>query len=228
VNKEFKTMGEKFQVKINPKTGNGFVDSLNIFNIFKCFRKNNKKIDKNNLNKTNKNNPHYNYTKLVKNKFEHRLDIFSQELMTTLTTLIKDFSNNKFSVLKYFPIDFCFYMHDNYLKKLNHLYESSHGDFELKLKKTADDFCQFYNINKTLKSQKEELESLSQNSDQNDKNTLLSRCILCNNNERNVVFFPCCHLLYCNNCIDSKNILINTKNCTNCNSEIKEIKILSN
>jgi hypothetical protein len=91
---------------------------------------------------------------------------------------------------------------DNLNKKSNFLFEAK--QLPDKLKDEVDNYWQYFNIKKIIlkqeskiKHQKRKMESLEDAQTQNE-------CIICMESERNVIFYPCLHLICCETCAFSK------------------------
>jgi hypothetical protein len=108
-------------------------------------------------------------------------------------------------------------VYELYLSKLSNMYSNN---LESKLKDLVDNFYMYFNIDQIVIKQKGEIFKQRLKIESLDELKESTTCIVCYENERNVVFYPCKHLLCCSACI--------VRECPNCNSIIGEKLIISN
>lgn len=92
-----------------------------------------------------------------------------------------------------------------------------------KLKDEVDKYAEYFNANKIVEKQKKKLESqkLKMNLCEDSKN--LKDCIICMDQERSTLFYPCLHLIVCQGCAE-----INVKSeCPECHKAIERKEELS-
>ncbi|AAC97721.1 ORF MSV242 putative inhibitor of apoptosis protein (IAP), similar to Autographa californica NPV GB:D36828 [Melanoplus sanguinipes entomopoxvirus] len=103
---------------------------------------------------------------------------------------------------------------DHYIFKKHIRFSENSCDF-MKLKLGSDICDKIYNVDLKLKSSAEELKKLFtqyENENKNENKNL--KCKICNNNNRNIIAFPCLHIYACISCY-KKN-----KKCNSCNEDI--------
>jgi hypothetical protein len=92
----------------------------------------------------------------------------------------------------------------------------------IRLKDEVDKYAEFFNIGKVLEKQRRKIRS------QNRKLAVLedaknsNDCIICMENARNVVFYPCLHLICCEDCLKT----ITSLSCLQCFQKIQDKVIL--
>ena len=182
---------ELHQIDVPRRRKNLRLCDLNFFN---CFAK--KKQSKHIHTSINFEKFKYDFDSYIQSVSNTFMNIYSQQL------IIKDFN---------------MLVYELYLCKLSTMYKSN---FENKLKEIVDKFYLFFNIEQIIakqigeiNKQKLKLENLEEL-----KESLL--CIVCCENYREVIFYPCKHLLCCSDCLVNE--------CPTCNNAIEKKLIISN
>jgi hypothetical protein len=105
--------------------------------------------------------------------------------------------------------------------KVNSFIEET--NFSYKLKEEVDKYAEYFNANKIVEKQRKKLESqkIKMNLCEDSKN--LKDCIICMDQERSTLFYPCLHLIVCQGCAE-----INVKSeCPECHKAIERKEELS-
>jgi hypothetical protein len=132
--------------------------------------------------------------------------------------LIESISDSsKLNLKSFLSQDYNLFVYELYLSKLSNMYRNS---FESKLKDIVDNFYLFFNIEQIIAKQKGEVSKQKLRLESLDELKESLMCIVCFENERNVVFYPCRHLLCCSECIVIE--------CPNCNIIIEKKLTISN
>lgn len=113
--------------------------------------------------------------------------------------------------------DFSILVYELYLSKLFNMYKNG---FENNLKELVDNFYLFFNIDQIITKQKGEINKQKIKLEDIDEIKESLYCIVCFENKRNVIFYPCKHLLCCTECT--------VKECPTCNVLIEKKLIISN
>jgi hypothetical protein len=87
--------------------------------------------------------------------------------------------------------DICFNKYQ-YISEINSLDE--------KLKDEVDKYSTYFNIEKIIKKQNLKIKSLDKKIEIQEENKTANECIICCEKERNTVFYPCLHLVTCEDC----------------------------
>jgi hypothetical protein len=102
-----------------------------------------------------------------------------------------------------------------------------------KIKKLEDcienktiELSEYSNIEENLKLQKSTIQEDLSYLKNIDECLMENNCVSCKDKLRCVIFLPCRHLLYCNDCIKNKNLEF-SKICSKCEEDVIEIKIVS-
>jgi hypothetical protein len=66
----------------------------------------------------------------------------------------------------------------------------------------VDKYYEYYNIKKIVNKQSMEIKREEDLIKNNEEMKNLTLCRMCEENNRNVIFEPCLHLLYCNSCVE--------------------------
>jgi hypothetical protein len=93
---------------------------------------------------------------------------------------------------------------------------SKKHNIENHLKDEVDKYAQFFNINKILEKQKRKIKSQNQKLAVLEDAKTSNDCIICMENQRGVIFYPCLHLICCEVCVKTKL----SKNCPQCFQKI--------
>ena len=88
----------------------------------------------------------------------------------------------------------------------------------VRLKDEVDNYAELFNINKIIEKQDIKLKIQKKKIDIIDEYQTQSECIICMENERNVLFFPCLHLISCGVCAFTKICDL----CPNCHRKIEK------
>lgn len=103
-----------------------------------------------------------------------------------------------------------------YLAEVNNLDE--------KLKDEVDKYSNYFNIDKLLKKQNNKIKSQNKKIEHQDDAKTAMDCIVCMENVRTTVFFPCMHLITCDKCGLEKIKL----DCPQCHQKIdKKVVVLN-
>jgi len=88
----------------------------------------------------------------------------------------------------------------------------------VRLKDDVDRFAEYFNIKKIVEKQENKIKVQKKKLDDLDDYKVQSECIICMENERKVIFYPCLHLIACETCAFSK--LQN--DCPTCHKKIEK------
>jgi len=88
----------------------------------------------------------------------------------------------------------------------------------IKLKDEVDTYAGYFNIKKIIEKQENKLKSQRKKLEEIEDFKVQNECIICMENERKVIFFPCLHLISCETCAFSR--LHNE--CPTCNTKIEK------
>jgi hypothetical protein len=118
---------------------------------------------------------------------------------------------------------------DKFILTLNDIVEARVNNFiqetnySNKLKDEVDKYAEYFNANKIVEKQRKKLESqkIKINLCEDSKN--LKDCIICMDQERSTLFYPCLHLIVCQGCAE-----VNVKSeCPECHKAIERKEELS-
>jgi len=154
------------------------------------------------------------------------IEIF--QIVLNLRKTLKELINNKLKIMinescdSIFDIDkidniiqeICFNKYQ-YLLEVNNLDE--------KLKDEVDKYSEYFNIDKILKKQNVKFKSQNKKIEQQENCKTAIECIICIENIRNTIFFPCMHLITCESCGFNKIKL----DCPQCHKKIEKKQIIS-
>jgi hypothetical protein len=74
----------------------------------------------------------------------------------------------------------------------------------VRLKDEVDKFAEYFNIGKMIEKQENKLKVQKMKLEDLEEHQIQNECIICMENERKVLFFPCLHLICCEHCGYSK------------------------
>ena len=124
---------------------------------------------------------------------------------------LKEFNLNElFSFLK--NIDF---------KKLIKLYERQ--NINKKLKNEVDKYSLYFNLSSIIEKQESKIKFYKNKLNHIEEARTANDCIICMENRRNLIFYPCLHFTCCNICGNSENII----NCPECQVKIVSKKLIT-
>lgn len=86
--------------------------------------------------------------------------------------------------------------------KVNFLFEVS--QMNEKLKDEVDRYWEYFNIRKILSKQSNKIKAQKVKLNALEDSRMQNECIICMENERNVIFYPCLHLICCEICAFGK------------------------
>jgi hypothetical protein len=163
----------------------------------------------------------FNLLKCAQKKKE--VDLSDLKPSDTYLNLISDMENcidnlsctSNLSVLSCFPEDYNTLVYETFMHKLQLYYKSSN---EKRLKLKVDSYHSFFNMDIVIEKQKSEIKQQDHQIRliEEYKDTIL--CIICVERQRNIVFFPCKHLIYCEQCFANSN----KDKCPTCKEDIHE------
>jgi len=92
-----------------------------------------------------------------------------------------------------------------------------------KLNDEVDQYSSLFNINKMISRQERKIKRQNKKLNSFDDSKTLDECIICMENERSVIFYPCLHFVCCSSCGISK-IQID---CPSCLSKIENKQVIN-
>lgn len=156
-----------------------------------------------------------------------QLNIDIEQIVMELRKKLKNFFNNKYNeminekkdtILDLDKIDniiqeVCFNKYQ-YIAEINNLDE--------KLKDEVDKYSNYFNIEKIIKKQNSKIKSQNKKIEFQEECKTAIECIICCEKDRNTVFYPCLHLITCEDCGFEK-----IKNdCPQCHQNIERKQIV--
>jgi hypothetical protein len=142
-------------------------------------------------------------------------DAFKRDFDSFLNSLFE--YTTKFELRSLLVEDISILAYELYLSKLSNMYRNG---FENNLKDVVDNFYLYFNIEQIIAKQKAEINKQKIKLEDLDEKKESLYCIICYDNRRSVIFYPCKHLLCCNDCI--------IKECPTCNVIIEKKLIIFN
>lgn len=166
----------------------------------------------------------------MKKKVEKKQKTIDLQLREFLKNLSKNYTNfqktklNKLAVEENQNIislndlenkiqDICFEKY-TYINKLINL--------DKKVKEEVEKYSNFFNIEKYVNKQNLQIKKLNKKIITQEDNVISTECIICMENERNVVFLPCMHLITCKKC----GFDLIKKDCPKCSSIIEKREVI--
>ncbi len=107
---------------------------------------------------------------------------------------------------------------DDKLKFLNNKYK-----IEDKLKNEVDKFSEIFNLKKIISKQNQKIKAQSAKLSILEDAKSINDCIICCENSRNILFYPCLHYICCETCTSSKNL----NECPHCKKNIDNKQIIN-
>jgi hypothetical protein len=93
---------------------------------------------------------------------------------------------------------------------------------EDRLKNEVDKYSTYFNIRKIIHKQENKMKTQKKRIEALDEARTINECIICMENERNVIFYPCLHLICCETCGYGKL----TNDCPQCHAKIEQKKLI--
>jgi hypothetical protein len=185
-------------------------EKKNCINYFKCLINKRKKINKDNDKKK-----------------EIKLNFQLNDFVNNLTKNYTNFHKVKLSELRFennYNIININYL-ENKLQDIcfeKYLYICQLIDLEKTIKEEVDKFSNFFNIQKLIEDQNLLIKKFKKKQEKQEDNITSIECIICMENDRNVVFFPCMHLIACKKC----GIDLIKNDCPKCHAIIEKREII--
>jgi hypothetical protein len=120
---------------------------------------------------------------------------------------------NSLSVFDCFPEDFNTLIYEQYMRKLACYYKKGS---ESKLKVNVDKYFSYFNLDMIVERQVNELKVQNEKMRQMEDDKDLILCIICLERIRNIIFYPCKHLIYCDTCY----LNVDKSKCPTCKEDI--------
>ncbi len=145
------------------------------------------------------------FTKKKAPPIDINLNIDIRNIIMNLRKLLKEFFKNNYPILlneKFEDIldikKIDHILQDACFNKYQYLIEANNIDE--KLNDEVDKYSNYFNIEKILKKQSSKLKTQDKKIEQIDDAKTSIECIICIENIRNTVFYPCMHLITCEQC----------------------------
>jgi hypothetical protein len=136
---------------------------------------------------------------------DFNLNIDISNIILDLRKLLKEFFKKNYSkMLNEKPEDILdLEKIDNIIQETcfnKYQYLAEANNLDEKLKDEVDKYSNFFNLEKILKKQNSKIKTQNKKIDQLDDAKTAIECIICMENVRNTVFYPCMHLITCEEC----------------------------
>lgn len=95
-------------------------------------------------------------------------------------------------------------------------------NIDIKLKDEVDKYTEYFNIEKILEKQSQILKTQNKQIESQEESKTAVECIICMEKERRTLFYPCMHLITCENCGFNK---IKT-DCPQCHTKIDKKELV--
>jgi hypothetical protein len=110
------------------------------------------------------------------------------------------------------------FLADDKLKILNKKFK-----IEEKLKNEVDKFSEIFNLKKIISKQTQKIKAQRSKLSILEDAKTINDCIICCENVRNILFYPCLHYICCETCTSSKNLV----ECPHCKKNIENKQIIN-
>jgi hypothetical protein len=145
------------------------------------------------------------FTKKKAPLIDANLNIDVSNIIMNLRKILKEFFKNNYPIMLNEKPDDILDLEkiDNIIQETcfnKYQYLAEANNLEEKLKDEVDKFSNFFNLEKILKKQISKIKIQDKKIEQQDEAKTAIECIICIENIRNTVFYPCMHLITCEEC----------------------------
>lgn len=156
------------------------------------------------------------------------MNIDIRNIIMNLRNLIKEFFKNNYSIMLSEKPDDILDLEkiDNIIQETcfnKYQYLAEANNLDERLKDEVDKYSNYFNIEKILKKQSSKLKTQNKKIEQQEDAKTAIECIICIENVRNTVFYPCMHLITCEECGFGKIKL----DCPQCHQKIDKKVVVS-
>lgn len=145
------------------------------------------------------------FTKKKAPPIKVNLNIDISNIILNLRKLLREFLKNNYAIMLNEKPDDILDIEkiDNIVQETcfnKYQYLAEANNLDEKLKDEVDKYSNYFNIEKILKKQNSKIKTQDKKIEQQEDARTAMECIICIENIRNTVFYPCMHLITCEEC----------------------------